>query len=572
MIIKDKTARVDALQFASAHKAEVFAAPKKPYVAAVRALAEIIPDLEADFDPLGQLRCLSTSDSLGLYKQHVKANPAFTAHRFLSDPMIKSAFGLRHVELLPGKTSTLAFGHRVDFEQVSELWDIEGNIPVHGGAVSVFIDKTGRLFSVTSSLRRGRNPVQAGRIISKSTALKLAALRFHHRVDAANCRLVLFSHKGRMDVAYEITLESNKPRDIMGYLVRAKTGEIVHQQFKLLRCCAASVGRAAHASALLCTPDPYKPITPQVSNVIIEQLSDPKILANKHFAMFVGSEYKAVTAKEDGSYCYGVTDPEFAAVSVFITLNRQLEFYAELGMKPLPRTVPVFVDDPLVSNNAYFDPVHFSMHIGVGSGLRRGGLNKHIAFDLGVSNHEFGHNAVFLQTPGNDLPGAEGAAMHEATGDVLGTLVMDYLSRISLAGEMFTAADIARDKRIIGKYVLPPHGIRRQQNAMRTPDDLTGDPHDDGMIAGGAFADVLVGMCTQPKTVLEEQIRLFAKINLTALALVPMHKVTFRDMLRAFLLADCLDANSLHRSLIEQSFANHGIALGAYAKSLALAA
>jgi hypothetical protein len=566
MIPDDNFFRPSPIPFSQSKRDQTFRSPKQPYAVAVRKLAEVVPNLEVDFDHFGEVRSLSTIAPRGLYEKDPSTDPAVAAHHFLGSPVIHRIFGLRYVSLVPASVSSFLFGHRVNFKQVALLDDVDGEVPVRGGTISVLIDRSGAVFSVTSTLRRGRRPHQAGKIISPEQAIARAAEYFRLSVIASRCELMLSSHKGQMDPAYEVSLESRAPRDIASYLVLAKTGQVVDAQFKLLRCCSGYLRSNTAAKALLCTPNPAQPISSQVSRTVIERLPDPRVLKNKYMAMFLGHDAKPVLAKADGSYCYGTKDPEFAAVSVFIALSNQFDLYARLGMRLPQQVISVFVNDPTVRDNAYFDPINYELHIGVGSGLRRGGLNKHIAFDLGVSNHEFGHNAVFLQTPGNDLPGPEGAAMHEATGDVLGTLVMDYLSRIWSAerlGQPFTAQQVANDRRVIGKYVLPPDGIRVQRNTKRTPNDLSGEPHNDGLIAGGAFADMLVGMATLPETILEDQIRLFAKINLTALALVPMHRVSFKDMLRAFIMADSLETGGKHRQLIEMSFAAHGIMIGA---------
>jgi hypothetical protein len=284
------------------------------------------------------------------------------AQRCLGMPLISSAFGLDRVALLPGRVTKLALGHRVDFQQASVLTDIEDDIAIKGGAISVFIDLSGHIFSITSSLKRGRKPKSAGLIISPKSAIQLAGIRFKLPVSAAACDLVLASHKDKIQVAYEITLESNNPREIMSYVVLAKSGEIVDTQFKLLKCCVSNTSITASevlANALLCTPDAFKPISTQMSKAIIERLSDPSILANEYFAMFVGAKPQAVRAKADGTYCYGVNDSEFAAVSVWIALNRQLAVYLSLGMKPPSLQMPVYVDDARVKNNAYFDPSRY---------------------------------------------------------------------------------------------------------------------------------------------------------------------------------------------------------------------
>src|SRR5262249_43945959 len=135
-------------------------------------------------------------------------------------------------------------------------------------------------------------------------------------------------------------------------------------------------------------------------------------------------------------------------------------------------------------------------------------------------------------------------------------------------GREFTVQDLIADRRLIGKFALPPNGLRSQLNKKRYPNDWTGAPHSDGLIAGGAFADILVGMASSESGVLEDRLRLFGRTNLTALALVPMHKVSFKDMLRAFVTADQIETGGRYRELIEQSFANHGITFGAHTKCL----
>jgi hypothetical protein len=223
----------------------------------------------------------------------------------------------------------------------------------------------------------------------------------------------------------------------------------------------------------------------------------------------------------------------------------------------------VVIEDPFLRDNAYFDPQHYEIHIGMGSGVNHAGLTKHIAFDLGVSNHEFGHAAVFLQVPGGTLFGELGEAINEAIGDVLGALTMDYLGRIWYAkqtGQSFNAQDLQNDLRIIGKYALPPFGIRSQKSGKRLPHDLTGEPHADGLIIGAALADLLVAIAIKGD-VLENQIKQFVKMTLMALALLPSYKVTFSDMLQAMITADKELFASQYRPMIEGCFAAHGIVL-----------
>jgi Zn-dependent metalloprotease len=221
------------------------------------------------------------------------------------------------------------------------------------------------------------------------------------------------------------------------------------------------------------------------------------------------------------------------------------------------------VEDRSVSDNAYFDPEAYEIHIGIGSGLNRGGLNRYIAFDLGVSWHENGHHIVFLQTPGHDLPGSEGGAMHESIGDVLGDLLMDWWFQLTYGkqlGVTMDAAAVEADSRIIGKFALPPKGIRIAKNTKRTPQDKTGEVHDDGEISGGAKADLCVALVKSNGVA--AGLELFGRMTLAALALMPANRCTFRDLLNAYVTADQRLNNGANRAAIVKAFDDHGITLG----------
>src|SRR5262249_8279795 len=143
----------------------------------------------------------------------------------------------------------------------------------------------------------------------------------------------------------------------------AKTGEIVHER-SLIRTSITSPAQNAvnriPVRTFLAIPDPKKKIADQVVDHYIETLPDPKVLKNHRFDMRVpsGRNWTAVNANTDGSYNFS-PDTEsslFSAVAVFVALNEQFELMEKLGMKKQTRTIPVFIDDSSVSDNAYFDP------------------------------------------------------------------------------------------------------------------------------------------------------------------------------------------------------------------------
>jgi len=381
---------------------------------------------------------------------------------------------------------------------------------------------------------------------------------------ATTVNLVFSTHDDSMDPIYEVKLSVGEPRVLWGFLVHAKTGEVVHDQNLLHFASASSDGKNIHVKTLLRVPDPNKAIEQAVKNGIIDTLPDKSVLKNEFFEVYMGGDKsKPVKAKADGTFDYTPKDPEFGAVVAFFSLNLEIRHMIKMGLKAPTSPIPVYVQDPGVQDNAYFDPSDPQLRGGVGSGLKRGGLNVMIVFDLTVFWHECGHYMVFLQTPGNDLPGAEGGAMHESTGDMM-AIAMGYLFRIWFAkelGETFTLKNIKDDRRVVGEYALPPDGIRIQRNTKKTPDDKEGEVHADGLISGGAHGDMLEALCSKTGVGLEDGINSFLSIYMMALSLVPAHKVTFRDMLRCMITADSNLNKGTNRKLIEDAHSAHGIKL-----------
>ncbi len=540
--------------------------PKAPYVAAIGQLEKKVSGLEVDYDHFGNVRNIASSNGNSLLIKPAKGTPIAIANKVLKQAQIAHALGLRYIELTKPTVAVVPTGFRVEYRQVHRMEGLRRPLPVRGGFVHVKLDASGNVFEVTSTLRRGRKPKKLGNIISAQEAIA-AAKQVHgaQTCDRARCTLVLSAHNDSMDPVYEVTLSSCCPeKKIVQYLVKAKSASIVYQENKLHYS-----GKSGSASVrcFLRIPDPNTPIDQQVLDHVIASLPDAKVLKNERFVPVVhkNGDWVEVHAKADGTFNFHPGDPEFSAVVFFVAVNSQFELLESWGMTKQDRPIKCFMDDTSVQDNAYFDGEAYEIHMGVGSGVESGGLSKFIAFDLGVEWHENGHHMVFLQTPGKDLPGSEGAGAHEASGDWQ-DLLMDFWFRLKFGkqlGHTLTKEDVANDSRIIGKYALPPNGIRIQKNDKRTPGDKTGEPHDDGLIIGGALADLLVAMATQPNVELEDALANNGRLYLAALALVPAHKVMWKDILRALRTADQQLFKGANWKLIEKSFGNHGIVLSA---------
>ncbi|MBY0359577.1 MAG: hypothetical protein K2W82_16350 [Candidatus Obscuribacterales bacterium] len=562
--------------------------PKQPYLAAIHALSSHIGGLEAFFDENGRLRTLTTSDAQGLFTEPCKGltSEAY-ASRFINAPAVIRALGLRHAELL--HTNSVAIpnlGKRVEFRQTLTI--NSQTYPVRAGYVHVFINRDGKIFQVNSTVRHGRKPsFNSKSIISANEALAKARLSLDVKQSLRErAELVFSSHNGKIEPVYEVTITTENPRRVVLVLVRAINGQVVHRTNKLRTEASAKIVLGSSrrrqrrkpttpdinqsvttpvptGKTFLRIPDPNANLLNQIHEVVLNMLPDRSVLKNDNCIIYLGSSKKEVRAKSDGSFLYTHGEAEFAAVTTFFAFNAQMELYKSWGMTPPTEPIPIYVNDPNVRDNAYFDPEAYEIHLGIGSGLPRG-LTRNIAYDLGVTWHENGHHVVFLQTPGQDLPGAEGGAIHESMGDVLGDLLMDFWFRLTYGNELkatLTNNDVDKDTRVIGKYALPPNGIRIQKNKKRTPQDKTGEPHDDGLISGGAKADLLVAMATQKGADLKKALEDFGKITLAALTLVPAHKVSFQDLLKAYLTADQQLNAAANKDLITKSFGDHGIVL-----------
>jgi hypothetical protein len=536
-------------------------APKHPYVAAIGQLEKKVAGLEVDFDHFGAVRHISTSGDGNLLLKPSKGTPRAIANAALRQKQVSNALGLRYVEITKGAVTKVPTGWRVEYRQIVHVKGHRRALLVRGGFVHVQVDDNGRVFQVTSTIRRGCKPSSLNGIISPKEAIA-AAKEVHgeQTCERARCTLTISAHNGSLDPVYEVLLSSCAPeKKVVQYMVKAHSASVVYQESKL------HYSGPAKVRCFLRIPDPNASIDQQVLDHVIASLPDPTVLKNERFVPKVmkNGSWVDVQAKDDGTFNFKPGDPEFSAVVFFVAVNSQFELLEGWGMVKQDRPITCFMDDPSVQDNAYFDGEGYEIHMGVGSGSNAGGLSKWIAFDLGVEWHENGHHMVFLQTPGKDLPGSEGAGAHEASGDWQ-DLLMDFWFRLQFGdqlGHKLTKEDVANDTRVIGKYALPPDGIRIQKNSKRTPQDKTGEPHDDGLIIGGALADLLVSMATQPDVELKDALANNGRLYLAALALVPAHKVLWVDILRALKTADQKLFKGANWTLIEKAFKAHGIVL-----------
>lgn len=554
---------------------------------------------EVDFDDqFGYARLIPQDHLQGVVTARFRGNARQHANILLQHADIRAALGLDFVELRSSTVERFSrLGYRVGYKQVMTVAGRKRPVRVRGGFVHVFMDNNGIIFRVNSSLRFGQQPKKLAGLLKPRQVAK-AAVETHAKFLAdeilgagvddparrdqirkqvvTSClrtrsELVLSSHDDEFSPMYEVTVSTCKPdKRAWSYLVHATSGGVVYGRNLQYRAAGIPVRR------FLSSPDPDKALDGQIYDHVIASLPDPKKLANDRFVMKVkkNGRWVDVKAADDGSFKFAKDTVEFAAVQVFCVLNEQDDFYESLGASKAKDTFTVFVHDDDVTDNAYEDWQNKEIHTGKGSGVDAGGLTVWISYDPQVTNHESGHRWVGILTVDHDLGGREGAGAHEGwAGDMFGAQAMEYWRRRKYSKELgaeLTADDVKADPFYVGRFSMPPKGIRQQDNNKQYPSDMTGEPHADGEVIGGAGGSLAKAIIADAKLGVDEGLARFTSILLHSLILAPAHKVTFRDLLRGCITADKQLYGGAGVKVIEAAFKKHGITQGSKAEPVNL--
>lgn len=512
----------------------------------------------------------------------------------------------------------------VKFRQVArvegreqEVWYLGGN-----AAVQVHMTEEGVVYKIDSTLARGSRPRTLNGTISEDEAEQIARDTFGSKCERMGKVRLRFQKDGNhSDLIYVIKLSDKKLRSkgdpecppelyarTVIYFINAKTGEVKEQQQrlryskpvgpdgKLVEVKTKSFATIPYGRPDKQSPSKEKELYAELEKENFERLMEyaqfdkngNMILENATCKVHYNKTSQDPTRKKarkgkkidadrpvwttkvepmaDGSFNFKPGQEEYDAILFFLAINFEIEYLKARGLKVPQKPITCFVHDESVRDNAYFDPDRNEIHIGVGSG-GSWGLFKKICFDMGVTWHEAGHWVVWLQTPGQDLPGDEGGAMHESTGDIMdGIMDLLYIAHFlcKITGKPFTKDTIKKYHWIIGYYCLAPNGIRNQREPKKIyPRDMEGEVHADGLISGQACVEILDHMCdaTGDDVSALDVLDHYCRIYLGALSLVPADKVKFVDMLRAMVTADREIFGGRYRECIERGWKDHGVTL-----------
>ena len=550
------------------------------------------PTAEARFDHFGLVRDLSVSKAgVSLFRQPFDGNVVAHAQAYIAQPTVQKVFKLQYASLVAQEPVDFDFGTRVGFKQFVNVKTRDGvkSYPVRGGQFNVFVNQEGQTTYVGSTVRHGEKPRQLGKIITEAEAV--AAARANSSIPDGTLVKVAFefsAHDGKLDPVYAVTLTNvhmlgnedesvvvdTKPVDEPSYveiLIHAKTGAFLHAADQLRHSQASKRQKVLNspvAKVFLRVPDYKIDVLKQIFQTRLDEMPDPSVLKDIVFKMMIlnNSRWSLVKPDAKGGFEFDEGSDKFSAVVAYFALSEMRKRFEKLGFRVVRTPIPVKVNDPQTPDNAFMVPVltQPEMHIGVGTGVDGGGLTKMIVYCIDVEWHELFHWLITIQTPGNDLDGAEGASMHEGLSDI-GAWLMGWLFLLDHAtqlGVKVTRQDIANDLRKIGEFCMPPNGIRQQKN-HKTTKQKTGEPHDDGEIIGGAVSDFFAEFISNSKGELVDAIEACVKMMAQMLAVMPAKRPLFTDALRGLISGDLNENKGANRALIEKSFKDHLIVLSA---------
>jgi hypothetical protein len=382
--------------------------------------------------------------------------------------------GLDGVELAPGGRVIRYRGHRV-----VRLSQVHEGLPVLGRGVVVRLDPEGRAgtVAVTVAERLGVIPLA---LVGPGEALE-EALAHWGALDFGRpqARLVVLDDGGEGELAWQV--EGNLSGGRVQTLVDAITGEILR---------AAPLARNAlgrvYAANPVATPEPIvveiANLTPDATTLtgraatvwrfVSGGLGDPESLELEQLATDDGSGFLYEPFPDTVVY-----DDPFAEVNLYYHVDRIDTYFREKHGHEPQRSLTVvanYTEQPGVPyNNAFSTALSAEEHglfFGQGGGVDFG-------YDGDVVYHEYTHFVVdevsqmgYLDALFDEL------GMHFGPGGIHEGLA-DYFSA-SLTDESVT-----------GEYSMGSHA-RPLENEMRCPDDVVGEPHDDGRIIGGVTWEI----------------------------------------------------------------------------------
>ena len=417
-----------------------------------------------------------------------RGEPAAIARSFLAGRA--SLFGIDEPSSLALKTAReTRSGRHVLFDQYHL------GMRVIGGCLIVHIDSKGAVRMVNGEYHHKidiSDYAPFEKLISVGEAVSIAGNDLGVVVDGEarhDTELVVCMSSARYILAYRVVVSATKPLGSWLYIIDAKSGEIIR---------AINLSRFAVGRVYLTNPRE----DPNLSDVEMNNLIDGTNLTGVNAK--VENEDCDEAFSNEGKFLYDPANTHFDEVMAYYHVDEAHARYASID----PRIdsilspdvqIPVVVHYGDRFDNAYYDPYRRGLFFGDGEAL------NDLAKEACIIYHEYDHYILDHINP--DLKGAEADALHEGYSDYFGCSFTDDAQ----IGEWATART--------GK----PH-MRDLLNEKAYPGDMTGEPHADGEIWGGACWDIRerLGNMTADMLVYESMHYLpeFARFSDAALGMV----------------------------------------------------
>jgi subtilisin-like proprotein convertase family protein len=256
--------------------------------------------------------------------------------------------------------------------------------------------------------------------------------------------------------------------------------------------------------------------------------------------------------EDDGTWATGRGQPGFENAMAYYWIDRVHGLMDELGFGDVrDEAFPVFAVDPQTVDNAFYDGSQIVL--GVGSD----GINE--GEDASGIVHEYGHAVLDEQAPGL-LVGDEAGAYHEGFSDLLA-----FLATVDLR-----TGDAEVDQGCLFAWAEEGGCIRRVDEDLVYPDDLVQQVHADGTIYTGAIFDIFAAHLAEEGIDIEDcpgsdqclEVRDRVLTTLLASNEYLTSDVTLPDIAAAYMTANEANFDGEDADLIEDGFAEHGLAGG----------
>ena len=167
----------------------------------------------------------------------------------------------------------------------------------------------------------------------------------------------------------------------------------------------------------------------------------------------------------------------FEQVNAYYAIDRAQTYLRSQGIRGANSSQQRISTNLISDDNSFYDPFADSITMGAG-GVDDGE-------DVEVIWHEYGHAIQDAQVPGFGQS-VQAGSIGEAFGDYLAA----DLSATTATGTPRVPTACVADWDAVSYDPTPPHCLRRVDNNLTYPDDLTGQVHDDGRIWSRALWDI----------------------------------------------------------------------------------